>query len=121
MKIIYKVALVLLISIAFGAKKLDIAQNVNNLIATYKGSTDDYQYKFVDDKNTAFLFYDFDNEEEEESEENENSIDLTDNKYIGKKFAITWKIKKIAELDENGEETGKFDEVKSIVSLKEVK
>lgn len=107
MKTIYKVALVLLITISFSAKKT-IFQD-NKLVATFKGVTDDDLYKFVDDKNKEHLFYDTDSEIE---------IDLYDEIFIGKKFTLTWKNQEIENLDEEGEETVKTT-VKIITSLKQ--
>ena len=107
MKTIYKAALVLLITISFSAKKT-IFQDTK-LVATFKGITDDDSYKFVDDKNKEYLFYDTDDEIE---------IDLYDDAFIGKKFTLTWKNEEIEELDEEGEETGKNITVKIITSLK---
>ena len=120
MKTFNKIALLLFISISFSAKKITFLQQ-NTLTATYKGVTDDYMYKFVDDKNVEHLFYDY-NEPEYDEEESENvvSIDLSNDKNIGKKFELTWSTKQIDELDENGEETGKKITVKTILTIKKL-
>ena len=118
MKTLYSVALVLLISTSYSAKKINKTDSENKLIAIFKGTTDDYLYKFIDDKNTEHLFYDVYEPEiaDDESEENiiKNTIDLTNDKYIDKKFELTWSFKDIDGLDEEGEETGKKVKVKTI-------
>lgn len=124
MKTIYKTILLLAVLCSFSAKKLFL-ENDKKLIATYKGTTEDYLYKFVDDKNVTHLFYDMYEEDmdDEESEESYNSkkIDLSLPKYLGKKFELTWAVKEIDELDEEGEETGKKTQVKTILTIKEIK
>jgi len=125
MKTLYSVALVLLISIYYSGKKVRTTDTENKLIATFKGTTDDYLYKFIDDKDVAHLFYDVYEPEiaDDESEENirKNTIDLTNDKYIDKKFEITWSFKDIDELDGEGEETGKKVKVKTILTLTVIK
>jgi hypothetical protein len=125
MKTLYSVALVLLISTSYCAKKINKTDSENKLIAIFKGTTDDYLYKFIDDKNIEHLFYDVYEPEiaDDESEENikKNTIDLTNDKYIDKKFELTWSFKDIDELDEEGEETGKKVKVKTILTLKVIK
>jgi len=125
MKTLHKVALVLLIVISYSAKKVNFVDTENKLIAIFKGTTDDYLYKFVDDKNTEHLFYDVYEPEiaDDESEENirKNAIDLTNDKYIDKKFEITWSFKDVDELDQEGEETGNKIKVKTILTLKLIK
>lgn len=120
MKTFYKIAFLLFISISFSAKKITDQQQ-NLLTATYKGTTEDYMYKFVDDKNTEHLFYDYNEPEYDEEEgEKEVSIDLSNDKNIGKKFELTWGTKEIDELDEQGEETGKKLTVKTILTIKKL-
>ncbi len=121
MKSLYTVALMLFISISFSAKKVTTLQK-NTLTATFKGVTDDYMYKFVDAKNTEFLFYDYDEPEysEDESAENVITIDLSNEKNVGKKFEITWSTKEIDELNDEGEETGKKTTVKTILTIKKL-
>lgn len=120
MKTTYKIAILLFVSIFFSAQKIT-NQQTNTLTATYKGVTDDYMYKFVDDKNTEHLFYDYDEPEYDEEEgEKEEGVDLSNDKNIGKKFALTWGTKEIDELDEQGEETGKKITVKTILTIKKL-
>jgi hypothetical protein len=106
MKTFYTAAFLLFIAVSFSAKK-EIFQE-NKLVATFKGVTDEDFYKFEDQENKEYLFYDIHEDLE---------IDLYDEDLIGKKYKITWKTKQIDVLDEYGEETGEKTTVKTIINI----
>lgn len=111
MKTFYKTALVLLITLSFSINTVSAQAKENKITATYEGMNDDDYYKFVDAKNVQHLFYDMDDTIE---------ISLYDDDYIGKKFTITWVLKEIEAIDDEGELTGETITVKSIISIKEL-
>ncbi|WP_405610513.1 hypothetical protein [Polaribacter sp. Asnod1-A03] len=111
MKTLHNVAFVLFISASLSfTTKTSIIENT--LTATYKGISEQYFYKFVDEKKVEHLFYDLD----------ENvAFSLDDDANIGKKFTLTWKTKQIEEYDDEGDETGEKTTVKTILSIQEKK
>jgi hypothetical protein len=108
MKKMYTAALVLFIALSFSAKKSTLQEKENKLVATFKSITVTGFYKFVDDKDVSYLFYDLAEDIE---------ISLEDESSLNKKFSIKWTTKQIDELDEDGEETGERITVKSILSI----
>ena len=112
MKKLYTSVLILFIVVSFSAKKITINTSENELIATFKGLTNNDYYKFTNDKNVEYVFYDLAQDIE---------IGLYDDDFIGKKFSITWKEKQIDVLDKEGDETGEKTTVKSILTLKLIK
>jgi hypothetical protein len=108
MKKLYTAALVLFIALSFSAKKSTLQEKENKLVATFKSITVMGFYKFVDDKDVSYLFYDLAEDIE---------ISLEDESSLNKKFSIKWTTKQIDELDEDGEETGERITVKSILSI----
>lgn len=110
MKKLYTVALILLITLSFSAKK--VTSQDNTLVATYKGVTENDYYKFVDDKKVEYLFYELDETVE---------LGLEDDENIGKKFSLTWSSREIDEINNEGDETGVKLTVKTILTIKQVK
>lgn len=76
--------------------------------ATFKGTTDEGGYKFVDEKKQTITFeelsYDVD-------------IDLYDDEHIGQKFVVTWEDAETEEYDDEGDPTGDMIKIKRIVGL----
>lgn len=111
MKKLYAAAFVLLFTLTFAVNTISAQEKENKIVATFKGVTETEYFKFVDDKDITFLFYDLDENIE---------ISLYEEKLIGKKFAITWSSKQIDEFDEEGEATGELTTVKTILTITEV-
>lgn len=112
MKTLYTSALVLFMTLSFAINTTSAQEKINNLIATFKSVTDTGYYKFVDDKNVEYLFYDLDESIQ---------IGLDDDANINKKFSLTWKTKEVDEYNSEGEETGNKITVNTILTLKEIK
>ncbi|MGJ8744215.1 hypothetical protein [Polaribacter sp.] len=111
MKTLYTAACVLFITLSLSINTISAQEN-NNTVATFKGVTEADYFKFENAEGATILFYDID----------ENiDIALYDDEFIGKKFSITWVLKKIEVLDEEGNPTEDLQEVNSITALKEEK
>jgi hypothetical protein len=108
MKTLYASAIVLFITLSFAVNTISAQEN--KVVATFKSVTEKGFYKFTDDNNTTYLFYDVAEGVE---------IALDDESYFNKKFSITWTTKQIDELDEEGDETGDKITVKTILTIKE--
>jgi hypothetical protein len=112
MKTLYASALVLFMTLSFAVNTTSAQEKENKIIATFKSITEQGFYKFTDDKNVDYLFYDVAEDVE---------IALDDESYLDKTFSITWTTKEIDELDDEGEETGDKITVKTILTIKEEK
>lgn len=110
MKTLYASALVLFMSVSFAINTISAQEN--KIIATFTNITEKGFYKFIDDKNATYLFYDVAEDVE---------IALDDEIFLNKKFSITYTTKQIDELDDEGEETGELITVKSILTITEEK
>jgi hypothetical protein len=107
MKIIYRIAFLLFISLSlsFASKAI---QKENTLIATFIEVTDEDYFKFIDADKKEFLFYDVQEDVE---------ISLYDEESINKSFSITWVDIEIELTDDEGDLTGEKKKVKSITTL----
>ncbi|WP_158839799.1 hypothetical protein [Polaribacter sp. L3A8] len=112
MKTFYTTAVILFIAFSFSAKKITLQETVHTLVATYVGPTKSQDYKFVDDNNVEYLFYDLSKNINFEKE---------DDSKIDKRFILTWKNKLVDEYDLQGQKTGTQITVKTILSIKESK
>ena len=112
MKTLYTSFILLLITLTFPANIISAQEKENKITATFKEVTEDEYFKFIDDKEVIYLFFDLD-----------DSINfaLYEEENIGKKFTLTWVDKVIEVLDEEDKPTGKKLNVKSITSIKEEK
>ncbi|WP_218597872.1 hypothetical protein [Polaribacter sp. NJDZ03] len=109
MKTLYTSIVILFIACSFSAKKITFQETVHTLVATYIGPTENQDYKFVDDNNIEYLFYDKSKNIDFEKE---------DDSKINKKFILTWKNKLVDEYDSVGQQTGEKITVKTILSIK---
>lgn len=109
MKTFYTSIVVLFIVFSFSAKKITFQEKVNTLVATYIGPTENQDYKFVDDDNMEYLFYD--------KSKNIN-FEKEDDSKMNKKFIVTWKNKLVEEYNSVGQKTGEKITVKTILSIK---
>jgi hypothetical protein len=108
MKTLYSLAaFVLFISASLSfTSKINVKENT--LTATFKGLTIDDYFKFEDDNNKIFLFYDI---------KEDIDINLYDDELIDKKFTLTWSEIEIELTDENGDLTGEKKKGKYIIEL----
>lgn len=83
----------------------------NTFIGTYKGLTEDYEFKFVDEKGKVIIL-------QEVREDIE--INLYDEKTIDKKFKVTWEETIIELTDDEGETTGETQKTKTITALEDI-
>jgi hypothetical protein len=90
-------------------QKLEVKSEKKTLI--FQGITVNDDFKFIDEKQVEFFFYDVDEEVE---------ISLYDEELIGVAFEVEWKEVSIYVTDENGENTEETKIIKRIISLKEV-
>lgn len=109
MKTLYTSTLILFIAFSFSAKKITYQETVHTLIATYKGPTENHDYKFIDDNNVAYLFYD---------KSRNIKFEKEDDRKVNKKFILTWKNKLVDEYNTVGQKTGQKITVKTILSIK---
>ena len=109
MKTFYTSIVVLFIVFSFSSKKITFQEKVNTLVATYIGPTENQDYKFVDDDNMEYLFYD--------KSKNIN-FEKEDDSKMNKKFIVTWKNKLVEEYNSVGKKTGEKITVKTILSIK---
>lgn len=112
MKTLYASVFVLFMTLTFSVNTISAQEKENKMVATFKEVTDNEYFKFVDDKNVAFLFYDMDDSV---------NFPLYEIENIGKKFTLTWVDKVVETIDENGNPTGEKINVKSIMTLEEEK
>jgi len=94
----------------FGSPNHQNIQDNKNTNLTYQGTTEDNQYKFIDDKKKVFLFNDIDYEIE---------INLYDDEYIGRTFTITWEEETEEVYDDEDEPTGQTIITKRILAIEE--
>lgn len=108
MKTLYSLAaFVIFISASLSfTSKINVKENT--LTATFKGLTIDDYFKFEDDNNKIFLFYDI---------KEDIDINLYDDELIDKKFTLTWSEIEIELTDENGDLTGEKKKGKYIIEL----
>ncbi|QVY64570.1 hypothetical protein [Polaribacter sp. Q13] len=109
MKTLYTATVILFIAFSFSAKKIAFQETVHTLVATYIGATENQDYKFIDDNNVEYLFYDI---------SKNISFEKEDDSKINKKFILTWKNKLVDEYDSVGQKTGGQIIVKTILSIK---
>jgi len=111
MKSTFAIILTLFVSFSvMGTNNLTPA--VNEVTATYRGYTENGEYKFIDANKVILLF---------DVISDEVTIDLSDDEYTNKKFAITWEDATSDIYDDEGEPTGKTVAIKRIIKLKVVK
>lgn len=109
MKTLYTTIVILFIAFSFSAKKISFQETVHTLVATYVGATENHDYKFIDDNNQEYLFYDLARRVIFEKE---------DDSKINKSFILTWKNKLVDEYDSKVQKTGAKITVKTILSIK---
>lgn len=105
----FLVAFLLMVSISLSAHK--VIDDQKSFIGTYLGLTEDFEYKFQDEKGNEIIFSEI-NEEVE--------IDLYNEENYNKKYRVTWVQNTVEELDDEGEPTGTSYTVNMIVAIEEV-
>lgn len=111
MKSIFSIIITLFVSFsAIGANNLTLKGGETT--ATFKGFTEDGEFKFIDENKAVLLF---------STISEEITIDLSDDEYTNKKFIITWEDATSDVYDDEGEPTGKTVAIKNITKLKVVK
>ncbi len=113
MKSTFAIVMTLFVTLtSFGTNNSLIFGDNNVVVATFKGVTDDGEYKFIDANKTVLLF-------SEISEEID--LDLSDSDNVNSKFSITWENAESEVYDEEGEPTGETVTIKRIIKLKAAK
>jgi len=105
--------IILILSFLFSTngEKTSKLNTDNTFIGTFEGLTQNMEFQFTDLKGHDYLF--------DEVAEN-LEYDLLDEKYVNQKFKVTWEKRSIPIMDEEGQPTGKTEDITIITHLEKM-